>query len=76
MLCHRLIIFKIQKYFQNEPKFNGAYSRNNVPKIKDCAYVISFNEYEPIRTHWVAPNVNGNSVTSFDSFSVDYIPKD
>ena len=26
---------EIQKYSQNEPKFNGAHSRNNLPKIKD-----------------------------------------
>ena len=26
--------FEIQKYYQNEPKFNGVYSRNNLPKIK------------------------------------------
>ena len=33
-----LIKFEIQKYYQNEPRFNGAYSRNNLPKkIKDEA---------------------------------------
>ena len=26
---------EIQKYYQNEPKFNGIYSRDNLPKIKD-----------------------------------------
>ena len=25
---------EIQKYYQNEPEFNGAYSRTNMPKIK------------------------------------------
>ena len=30
--------FEIQKYYQNEPRFNGAYSRDNLPKIKDGAY--------------------------------------
>ena len=28
---HLLINFEIQKYYQNEPKFNGVYSRNNLP---------------------------------------------
>ena len=32
---HPLTSFEIQKYFQNKPKFNGAYSRNNLPNIKD-----------------------------------------
>ena len=35
MLPHPLKIFKIQKYYQNEPKFYGVYSRNNLPKAKD-----------------------------------------
>ena len=26
--------FEIPKYYQNEPKVNGEYSRNNLPKIK------------------------------------------
>ena len=26
--------FEIEKYYQNEPKFNGADSRNNLSKIK------------------------------------------
>ena len=24
--------FEIQKYYENEPRFNGVYSRNNLPK--------------------------------------------
>ena len=36
-----LISFKIQKYYQNEHKFNCVYSRNNLPKINDRAYVIN-----------------------------------
>ena len=32
---HPVTNFEIQKYYQNEPKFNGAYSRNSLPKIKD-----------------------------------------
>ena len=42
--------FEIQKYYQNEPKLNGVYSRNNLPKIKDGAYVINLVEYKSIRT--------------------------
>ena len=35
MLSHPLTNFQIQKYYQNEPKFNGIYSRNNLSKIKE-----------------------------------------
>ena len=29
---HPLTNFEIQKYYKNEPRFNGAFSRNNLPK--------------------------------------------
>ena len=44
MLSHPLVNFEIQKYYQNEPKFNGVYSRNNLSKIKDGAHIINRNE--------------------------------
>ena len=37
MTPHPLKNFEMQKYYQNEPKFNGVSSRNNLPKIKDGA---------------------------------------
>ena len=30
------------------PKFNGVYSRNNLSKIKDGAYIINLDDYESI----------------------------
>ena len=69
--CH----FEVQKY-QNVPRFNGAFSRDNLPKIKDGAYVINLGEYSDIRTHWVALYVQNNNVTCFDSFGVEHIPKE
>ena len=41
---HLLTKFDIQKYYQNEPRFNGVYSRDNLLKIKDGAYVINLDE--------------------------------
>ena len=66
----------MQKYYQNELRFNGVYSRNNLPKIKDGAYVINFDEYESIGTHWIALYVIAENVTCFDSFGVERIPKE
>ena len=40
---HLLTNLEIQKYYQNKPKFNGAYSRNNLTKIKGEAYIINFD---------------------------------
>ena len=64
------------KYYQNEPKFNDVYSRNNLSKMRDGAYLINLNECKSIGTHWIALYVNNNNVTYFDSFGVDHIPKE
>ena len=64
-------------YYQNEPGFNGVYSRDNLhDKIKDEAYVINLDEYSDIETHWIALYVNNKTVTYFDSFGVQHIPKE
>ena len=64
MPSHRLNNFEIQKYYENESKFNGVYSRNNLSKIKDGAYIINLDEYESIGTHWIALYVNDNNVVT------------
>ena len=51
MPSHPLTNFELRKYYQNEPKFTGVYSRNNLPKIKDGAYVIKLDEYKLTGTH-------------------------
>ena len=72
---HPLTNSEIQKHHQNEPRFNGAYPSDNLPKIKDGAYVINLDEYSDIGTHWVALYVH-NNVIYFDSFGVEHIPKE
>ena len=59
---HPLTNFEIQKYYQNEPRFNGVYSRDNLPEIKDGAYVINLDEYSDIGSHWVALYAINNNV--------------
>ena len=53
MLSHSLTNFEIQKYYQNETRFNGVYSTDNLPKLKDGAYVINFDEYSYVETHLI-----------------------
>ena len=73
---HPLTNFEIQKYYQNESRFNGVYSRDNLSvKIKDGAYVINLDKYSDIGTRWVALYVQ-NNVTYFDSFGVEHISKE
>ena len=76
MLPQALTNFKIQKYYKNEPRFNGVCSRDNLLKIKDGAYVINLDEYADIGTHWVALYMQNNSVTYFYSFGVEHISKE
>ena len=70
ILPHPLANFEIREYYQNEPKFNGVYSRDNLSKIKDGAYVINLDEYSDIGTHWVALHVQNNNANYFDSSGV------
>ena len=72
---HPLTNFEIQKY-QNEPRFNVAYSSDNLTKIKDRVYIINLDEYSDIGVQWVALYVNNNNVTYFDSFGIEHIPKE
>ena len=78
LLAHPLTNFEIQEYYQNEPRFNGVFGRDNLPNntIKNDAYVIDLDEYHDIGTHWVALYVNNKIVTYFDSFGVEHIPKE
>ena len=76
MPSYQLSNFEIQKYYQNELRFNGGYSRDNLTKIKEGAYVINLDEYSDIVTYWVALYVHNDDVTYFDSFGVEHIPKE
>ena len=74
---HPLTNFEIQVYYQNEPRFNGVFSRGNLGStVKNRAYVINLDEYHDIGTHWVALYVNNKIVIYFDSFGVEHIPKE
>ena len=55
--------FETQKCYQNELKFNVVYSRDNLPKIKERAYIINLDEYPDIGTHWIKLHIQNNDVT-------------
>ena len=74
---HPLTNFELEMYYQNEPIFNGLFSRNNLPeKIKDGAYVINLDEYADVGTHWIALFCNRNEIVYFDSFGVEHVPEE
>ena len=77
MPAHPLTNFEIKNYYESEPRFNGVYSSDNLPKtIKNGAYVINLDEYEDVGTHWVALYVKNNEITYFNSFGVEHVPKE
>ena len=62
MTPYPLAIFEIQKYYQNEPKFNVVYSIHNLAKINNGSYVINLDEFKSIGTHWITLYKNGNNI--------------
>ena len=74
---HPLTNFEIHKYYENEPRFNGLFSRNNIhKKIKDGAYVIKLDGYADVGTHWIALFCNKNEIVYFDNFGVEHVSKE
>ena len=74
---HPLANIEISKYYKNEPRFNGVYSRNDLPnKVKKGAYVINLYEYKNTGTHWISLFVKTNEVIYFNSSGIEHIPKE
>ena len=73
MSPHPLTDFEKQKFYQNHPKFNGVYSRNNLSKTNDGVYIINLDEYKSIGTQYVALYVNAENVTYFENFGFEHI---
>ena len=63
-------------YFKNVKGFNGVFSRNDLPKLKNGAHAINLDHSENTGTHWIVIFMKNNEVIYFDSFDVEYIPKE
>ena len=71
---HPLTNFDIQRYYQDEPRFNGVYSRDNLPtKLQYEVYVTNLDEYVDVGTHLIYLYVNDNNGTYSE---IEYIPKE
>ena len=70
---HPLTNIEISEYYKNEPRFNGVYSRKNLPnEIKTGAYVINLDQYENTGTDWVSLFVKTNEDIYFYYFFIIY----
>ena len=80
---HPLTNFEIIDYFKGVKGFNGVFSRNNLSNLKNAAYVINLDHSKKKKTKtkktgtpWVVIFVKKDEVIYFDSFGVEYIPKE
>ena len=85
---HPITNFEIHEYYQNESRFNGVFSRDNliiiiiitiiiiIIIIVIIIIIINLDEYRNIGTHWVTLYVNNKTIIYFDSFGVEHIPKE
>ena len=72
-----LKIFEIEMYCQNEPRFNGVFSRYKLPrKKKNGTYVINLDEYPDVGTRWIILFCFRNEIVYLDSFGVEHVPKE
>ena len=68
---HPLTNFEIQEYYQTEPRFNGVFSRDNLPNNKN-----NNNKNNNNNNKIIALYVNNKTIICFDSFGVEHIPKE
>ena len=52
------------------------FSRDNLPTMKDEAYVISLDDKQSRGTHWVSLFVDRNEAVYFDSLEIECIPQE
>ena len=70
---HPLTTFEIKEYYENEPSFNGVYSKDNLPdKIKLGAYIVNLQDYLGPGTHLIVLYVKNNEVIYFDRTGVEH----
>ena len=55
---------------------NSVFSKDNLPRIKDGACVINFDDIQRKRVHWVSLFIDINAAVYFDSFEIEYIPRE
>ena len=69
--------FIVQKYYENEPRFIGVISRDNMlTKVKDWAYIINLDEYKDVATRWIASFCNRSEIVCFDNFGVEHLSEE
>ena len=76
VLLHPLSNIDITNYFNYKPRFHGVFSRNNLHRIKDGAYVMNLDDKKRKGTHQVSLFNVRNTAVYFDSFGIEDIPSE
>ena len=74
-MLHPLSNIKITNYFNDEPRFNGVFSRNNLPRIKDGAHVTNLDDEKSKVTQWFSLFSDINTAVFVDFFEAEYTPQ-
>ena len=73
MLPHPLKNFEIQNYYQNESRFNGVFSRDDLPKKKGWSLCNKSWWICTYRTHWIDLFCKRSKIVYFFSFGVEHV---
>ena len=65
---------RITKYSNYQPRFNGVYSKDNLPRIKDRTYVIDDKQNK--ETYWFSLFIEKNTAVYFRCFGIEYSPQE
>ena len=75
-LLYSLSSIEATTYFNYKSRFNGFFSRDNLSKTKDGAYVINLDDTQSKGTHWILLFLKKNVAVYIDSFGIEYIPQE
>ena len=75
-LRYALNNIQITKYFNYEPRFNGVFERDNLPRIKGRVYVINLDNKQSEGTYCVSLFIDKHAALYFDSFGIEYFPQE
>ena len=67
---------KITKYFNYKPKFNGVFSRDNLPRTDDGTSVIYLVNKQSKGKDWVSLFTNRNTDVYLNSFGIEFVPEE
>ena len=73
---HPLNDTKITNYFNDEPRFNGAFSRKNLFRIRNGAHDLNLDDKNNKGTHSVSLLIDKSTVVSFDSLRIEHIAQE